>query len=225
MNRPASRLPAIVEQHQKEILAEWLSNQTGSGASRAGRIQEAQLRDESQRFLGAAHAGNPAGHRVRYPQLPMGRGPRVPHRAVAQPRDARLHALADGHVRLLPQAAAVRAAAARAQERCTRRSPRTLWNATSLLDALGLLHDRGLSEGARGDHRAAAAGAARAVDAGREAVGGHPGAAADRHARQRAHAGRDGEPAAADRRDRRRASPSSTSPACRRSTRWSRSTC
>ena len=52
MNRPASRLPAIVEQHQKEVLAEWLSNQSASGASRAGRIQEAQLRDESQRFLG-----------------------------------------------------------------------------------------------------------------------------------------------------------------------------
>ena len=52
MNRPASRLPAIVEQHQKEVLAEWLSNQTASGASRAGRIQDAQLRDESQRFLG-----------------------------------------------------------------------------------------------------------------------------------------------------------------------------
>jgi rsbT co-antagonist protein RsbR len=52
VNRPASRLPALVEQHQKEILAEWLSNQTSSGASRAGRIQESQLRDESQRFLG-----------------------------------------------------------------------------------------------------------------------------------------------------------------------------
>jgi rsbT co-antagonist protein RsbR len=44
-------LPAIVEQHQKEILAEWLSNQMTSGAWRAGRIQEAQVRQESQRFL------------------------------------------------------------------------------------------------------------------------------------------------------------------------------
>jgi rsbT co-antagonist protein RsbR len=52
VNRPASRLPALVEQHQKEILAEWLSNQASSGAARAGRIQESQLRDESQRFLG-----------------------------------------------------------------------------------------------------------------------------------------------------------------------------
>jgi rsbT co-antagonist protein RsbR len=49
VNRPASRLPAIVEQHQKEVLAEWLSNQSGAG--RTGRIGEAQLRDESQRFL------------------------------------------------------------------------------------------------------------------------------------------------------------------------------
>jgi rsbT co-antagonist protein RsbR len=45
-------LPAIVEQHQKEVLAEWLGSQTASGAWRAGRIQEGQLREESQRFLG-----------------------------------------------------------------------------------------------------------------------------------------------------------------------------
>ena len=51
MNRLASRLPAIVEQHQKEVLAEWLNNQTTSGIWRAGRIQESQLREESQRFL------------------------------------------------------------------------------------------------------------------------------------------------------------------------------
>jgi rsbT co-antagonist protein RsbR len=51
VNRPVSRLPAIVEQHQKDILAEWLSNQTTSGTWRSGRIQESQLRDESQRFL------------------------------------------------------------------------------------------------------------------------------------------------------------------------------
>jgi rsbT co-antagonist protein RsbR len=52
VNRPASRLPAIVEQHQKEVLAEWLSNQMTSGTWRSGRIQESQLRDESQRFFG-----------------------------------------------------------------------------------------------------------------------------------------------------------------------------
>jgi rsbT co-antagonist protein RsbR len=61
VNRPASRLPAIVEQHQKEVLTEWLSNQSVSGASRAGRIQDAQLRDESQRFLGLVTKAIQAG--------------------------------------------------------------------------------------------------------------------------------------------------------------------
>jgi len=51
MNRLASRLPAIVEQHQTEILAEWVKLQLESGAWRAGRLQESQLRDESNRFL------------------------------------------------------------------------------------------------------------------------------------------------------------------------------
>jgi hypothetical protein len=51
MNRLASRLPAIVEQHQTEILADWVKLQLESGAWRAGRLQESQLRDESQRFL------------------------------------------------------------------------------------------------------------------------------------------------------------------------------
>jgi rsbT co-antagonist protein RsbR len=52
MNRLASRLPAIVEQHQQEILTEWVRLQLEAGAWRAGRLQESQLREESQRFLG-----------------------------------------------------------------------------------------------------------------------------------------------------------------------------
>ena len=51
MNRLASRLPTIVEQHQTEILADWGKLQLESGAWRSGRLQESQLRDESQRFL------------------------------------------------------------------------------------------------------------------------------------------------------------------------------
>jgi rsbT co-antagonist protein RsbR len=51
MNRLASRLPAIVEQHQTEILADWVKSQLESGSWRGGRLQESQLRDESQRFL------------------------------------------------------------------------------------------------------------------------------------------------------------------------------
>lgn len=51
MNRLASRLPAIVEQHQQELLAEWIQQQLSGGAWRAGQIQESQLRQESQSFL------------------------------------------------------------------------------------------------------------------------------------------------------------------------------
>lgn len=52
MNRLASRLPAIVEQQQNEILTAWVRQQLESGAWRAGKLQESQLREESQRFLG-----------------------------------------------------------------------------------------------------------------------------------------------------------------------------
>jgi rsbT co-antagonist protein RsbR len=51
MNRLASRLPALVEQQQKEILAEWVQQQLDAGTWRAGRLQESQLREECQRFL------------------------------------------------------------------------------------------------------------------------------------------------------------------------------
>lgn len=51
MNRLASRLPAIVEQHQPEILANWVKLQMDSGAWRSGRFPESQLREEAQRFL------------------------------------------------------------------------------------------------------------------------------------------------------------------------------
>jgi rsbT co-antagonist protein RsbR len=51
MNRLASRLPAMVEQQQKEILADWVQLQLESGTWRAGKLQESQLREECQRFL------------------------------------------------------------------------------------------------------------------------------------------------------------------------------
>ena len=50
MNRLASRLPAIIEQHQQEICTDWIRLQLQSGAWRAG-LQESQLREEAQRFL------------------------------------------------------------------------------------------------------------------------------------------------------------------------------
>ncbi len=61
MNRLASRLPALVEQYQKEILADWVQLQLQAGTWRAGKLQESQLREDSQRFLAllnkALHGG------------------------------------------------------------------------------------------------------------------------------------------------------------------------
>jgi rsbT co-antagonist protein RsbR len=48
-----SRLAAIFERHEDQILTEWMSQQLSSGMWRAGRIQESQLRSEAERFLRA----------------------------------------------------------------------------------------------------------------------------------------------------------------------------
>src|SRR4051794_32824377 len=46
-------LPAIVAKHQKAILEDWLSKQRESGPLRSGQVDEAELRDQSSRFLDA----------------------------------------------------------------------------------------------------------------------------------------------------------------------------
>ena len=104
----------------------------------------------------------------------------------------------DRHLRLLAEGAAVRAAAPGA-----RRGRRTARQGD--LDrqqpdrSARPLHHRMLRADPRGGDHPPAAGTAGTLDAGGRAVGRHPGAAADRHARQRAHADRHGEPAAAHR--------------------------
>lgn len=52
MNRPKSRLPAILEQYQQAILADWIHLQLESGDWHSGRLDEQQLREESADFLG-----------------------------------------------------------------------------------------------------------------------------------------------------------------------------
>ena len=57
MNRPASRLPAIVEQHQKEVLAEWLNNQMSSGAWRSRSHPGIAAAGRVAALPGAVHQG------------------------------------------------------------------------------------------------------------------------------------------------------------------------
>lgn len=61
MNRLASRLPAIVEQYQQEILADWVRLQTESGNWRSGKLQDSQLHDDTRRFLNVLSAALKSG--------------------------------------------------------------------------------------------------------------------------------------------------------------------
>ena len=192
-----------------------------------GRATPAGPRGESPR-RGAASAGKRVPHADLRPGG-LGLDPRrerrgvgaragVSRRPLAHARTAGLFAVGDRELRLRAETAAVchvargicrrRGAARRgdlARDR-TARSPRAA-------------DDGGVSARARRSDSPAAAGNARALDAGRDALGRRPGAPDDRDARQRADADRDGDAAAADRGDGRRRSPSSTSPVCPRSTR------
>ena len=214
-----SRLAAIVRDHEAHILADWTV--LLAKASR-GAIDKAELEEQARTFVGLLTEA--ARRRDDIRGVRVGRSGRC-WRALSPRARARASRRGDGDVRLLAQAAAVRACSARRTTQDAEGLARETVGRHDAARQARALHHRGLPEEPRGGDRPPAAGAARAVDAGRRALGRHPRAAADRHARQRAHAGRDGEPAAADRRDRRARSRSSTSPACRPSTRWSRSTC
>jgi rsbT co-antagonist protein RsbR len=57
-----SRLPALVDQHQSQLLASWLENQIASGSLRSGQIKEDELKNQSQRFLHEFIGGLKSGH-------------------------------------------------------------------------------------------------------------------------------------------------------------------
>ena len=99
------------------------------------------------------------------------------------------------------------------------------WTISEIVDRLGMHTVKAFQKGREEIISAPAGRAARAVHARGEAVGRHARAADDRHARQRPHPGGDGVAAAAASSRPAPRSPSSTSPACRRWTRSSRSTC
>ena len=159
----------------------------GAGAARPVR--------RFPRPVATGHSGQrPGGHR----RPPVGRGARSPERGVALPQRPGLHPLGNRHLRVFPEKAALRPPAPRIRPRprgpgagnlAGHRTPRPV----------GPVHHRNLPKDARRGHPAAAAGDDGALDAGRQAVGGRPGLAADRHARQRTHPDRHGELAAEDR--------------------------
>ena len=47
----ASRIPAILKNHEKDLLAEWIKQQVGSTTLRSDLLKEADLREQSRTFL------------------------------------------------------------------------------------------------------------------------------------------------------------------------------
>jgi rsbT co-antagonist protein RsbR len=48
-----SRLPEIVRKHEADLLSDWMKDQLAAGTVRPDLLREGELRDQSQRFLGA----------------------------------------------------------------------------------------------------------------------------------------------------------------------------
>ena len=214
---------SLVTRNEQTILPEWIELQKKAGTLHTGRISEGELQSQSRNFLhllrdALAKGGSDASNAAYEPAKAMlaelsrsralqGFSPTETATFVFSLKQPLFNALNRDKTLSAEQIAA------------------TVWAIDRAARRARPLHDRDLPEEPRGSDRPPAAGDRRAVDAGRQAVGRHPGAAADRHARQPAHPGGDGEPAADASSTSRPRSPSSTSPACRPSIRWSRSIC
>ena len=192
-------LHTILKQHEGELLADWISALT-SGLKNDRRLSETELTNQAREFLTLVLAATASGNSS------------IENAAWAPVRD-----FLDGISRSRAQqgftsdetATFIFSFKKPLFERLRKelgKKPQELadetWEASELLDRLGLHTVQTFQQGARSRHQPPTGGAARAVNTGGEAVGWHTGAADDRHARQRAHAGRDGVVAAANRRDR-----------------------
>ena len=219
-----SRIAQFLEQHDKELLLAWVEHQRQSVASRRDLIDEGELREQSQQFLRLLReAAGLGGDDVA--------GPRW--EAVRE----LLRTLSESRVRLgfSPSETALFVFSLKAPlfgllQQYLGTDARVL--AEETCDTPRVCSTGSGSTRPRSTRRAARRSSPRQQQEmlelstpGRAALGRHPGAAADRHARQRAHPGRHGEPARSASSTPAPASRSSTSPACRPSTRWSPSTC
>ena len=213
--KATTTIPQLIDKNQKQLLAEWLDQQAdGSGE---------EQRNLSQRFIAALKDGLQSGQLAE-----IGTEKWASTRAILEEVSQQGVIRGDTPTQTATFVFSLKQPLFELLRREMGKDTAAgeeIWAATLLLDKLGLYTTEVYPEEPRGGDPAPAAGDARAVDAGGEALGRHSRPAADRHARQRAHPGRDGESAAADRRAPAPRSPSSTSPACRRSIRWSRSIC
>ena len=215
-----SHLVGLIDKHHAELLAEWVKEQRALAGRHGSLVPDDETHEQSRRLLAAIRAGL-AGSNPDDLSAPDWADARDRLGEISRDRAARGSSPAETATFVFslkqPLFSLIRRELAREPARVVDET----WAATLLLDRLGLYTTEVFQKSREEHHRPPAAGDARAVDAGRRALAGHPRAAAHRHARQRAHADRDGEPARSASSRRARPSPSSTSPASRPSTRSS----
>ena len=185
--------PRTLAKGPDALVKDWLREQQAAGTARPDLMADGELQRESTEFLGLflAAAGVEPADTGAEPWTPVreflgsvsrsrasgGFTPTETARFVfslKQPGFALLQSRLKGDATLLDE----------------------IWAFSAVIDTLGLYTTEVFQVSREEVIRRQQAGDARALHAGGEALGGHPGAAADRHARQRAHAGGHGEPAA-----------------------------
>jgi rsbT co-antagonist protein RsbR len=62
MNNKAKGLPEVLANHEADLLADWIKEQSSGSPRRAGSVKDAELRDQSKEFLGLLRAAVREGH-------------------------------------------------------------------------------------------------------------------------------------------------------------------
>ena len=106
-----SNLASVLKQHEEDILAEWMQRQLSSTMQRADLVSETTLRDESRQLLNALRNAVQEGDGtdINTPQWKEVKDLLARHVAVTRP--ARLQPVRNRALRILAEAATVRAIA------------------------------------------------------------------------------------------------------------------
>ena len=113
----ASRIPAILKTHEKELLAEWMRRQLAALTLRSDLLKEADLREQSRTFLNLLQEASQKSSLDDIGGSGWAQVRDLLRRPVAVAGAGRLLTRRDGDLRVVAQAAALRSTAQRVQER------------------------------------------------------------------------------------------------------------
>ena len=178
-----TRIADIIDRYESDLLADWIRFQKETMTLDRGRIAEPQLLAISRDFLSAVREAAMGGNvtDISRPEWSKTRD-LLTDFSRQQAEQGFTPAETAAFVFSFKQALFSRLRLEYASD--AEALAAETWTATVLFDQLGLIPRRSSLKPGRG-HRPAAAGDAGAVHSGGQAVGGHSGVAADRHAGQR----------------------------------------